>query len=82
MNKQKYIKVNGKLINTNHIVLINETERNFDGKHIGIHLSNNYRIDILDTDTELYNKIIDFLTEKTEQSNVLYIHKEITSKTV
>lgn len=82
MNKQKYIKVNGKLINTNHIVLINETERNFDGKHICIHLSNNYRIDILDTDTELYNKIIDFLTEKTEQSNVLYIHKEITSKTV
>ena len=47
MNKQKYIKVDGMLINVNHIVLVNETERNFDGNNIHIHLSNSYKINIL-----------------------------------
>lgn len=76
MNKQKYIKVDGMLININHIVLVNETERNFDGNHIQLHLSNSYKVNILNTDKELYRKIINFMMNDTTGSNVLYIYKE------
>lgn len=61
MNKQKYIKVDGMLININHIVLVNETKRNFDGNNIHLHLNNSYKINILNTDSELYRKIINFM---------------------
>ena len=78
MDKQKYIKVDGMLININHIVLVNETERNFDGNNIQIHLSNRYHIKISNTDKELYNKIINFMTNDTSVENVLNIYKEIS----
>lgn len=80
MNKQKYIKVDGMLIDVNHIVLVNETKRNFDGNNIHIHLSNNYKINILNTDNELYKKIINFMMSDTTRENVLYIYKETTSE--
>ena len=69
-----------KLINVNHIVLVNETERNFDGNNIHIHLSNSYKINILNTDKELYRKIINFMINDTTGENVLYIYKETTTQ--
>ena len=76
MDKQKYIKVDGMLININYIVLVNETKRNFDGNNIHLHLNNSYKITILNTDSELYRKIINFMTNDTTGENVLYIYKE------
>ena len=76
MNKQKYIKVDGMLINIYHIVLVNETKRNFDGNNIHLHLNNSYKINILNTDSELYRKIINFMINDTTGENVLYIYKE------
>lgn len=76
MNKQKYIKVDGMLINVNHIVLINKTESYLDGKNIKIYLSYNYKIKILDTDESLYEKIINFIINETTEENVLYIDNE------
>ena len=76
MNKQKYIKVDGMLININHIVLVNETKRNFDGNNIHLYLNNSYKINILNTDSELYRKIINFMINDTTGENVLYIYKE------
>lgn len=76
MNKQKYIKVDGMLINVNHIVLVNKTESYLDGNNIKIYLSNNYKIKILDADEALYEKIINFIINDTTDENVLYIDKE------
>ena len=76
MDKQKYIKVDGMLININYIVLVNETKRNFDGNNIHLHLNNSYKITILNTDSELYRKIINFMTNDTTRETVLYIYKE------
>ena len=76
MDKQKYIKVDGMLINVNHIVLVNEKEDYLDGNNIKIYLSNNYIIKILDSDEALYEKIINFIINDTTEENVLYIDKE------
>ena len=76
MDKQKYIKFDGMLINVNHIVLVNGTENYFDGNNIKIYLSNNYKIKILDADEALYEKIINFIINDTTDENVLYIDKE------
>lgn len=76
MDKQKYIKVDGMLINVNHIVLVNETENYFDGNNIKIYLSNNSTIKILDADEALYEKIINFMINDTTEENVLSIDKE------
>ena len=76
MDKQKYIKVDGMLINVNHIVLVDETENYFDGNNIKIYLSNNYKIKILDADKALYEKIINFMINDTTEENVLSIDKE------
>lgn len=76
MDKQKYIKFDGMLINVNHIILVNETENYFDGNNIKIYLSNNYKIKILDVDKALYEKIINFIINDTTDENVLYIDKE------
>ena len=78
MDKQKYIKVDGMLINVNHIVLVNEKECCFVGNNIQIHLSNTDRINILNTNKELYEKIINFMINDTTGENVLYIDKEAT----
>lgn len=77
MDKQKYIKFDGMLINVNHIILVNETENYFDGNNIKIYLSNNYKIKILDVDKALYEKIINFIINDTTEENVLYIDKEV-----
>ena len=77
MDKQKYIKFDGMLINGNHIILVNETENYFDGNNIKIYLSNNYKIKILDVDKALYEKIINFIINDTTEENVLYIDKEV-----
>lgn len=76
MDKQKYIKFDGMLINVNHIILVNETENYFDGNNIKIYLSNNYKIKILDVDKALYEKIINFIINDTTEENVLYIDKK------
>lgn len=76
MDKQKYIKVDGMLININHIVLVNETGNYLDGNNIKIYLSNNYIIKILDSDEALYEKIINFMINDTTEENVLSIDKE------
>lgn len=76
MNKQKYIKVDGMLINVNHIVLVNETGNYFDGNNIKMYLSNKSKIKILDADEALYEKIINFIINDTTDENVLYIDKE------
>ena len=78
MDKQKYIKVDGMLINVNHIVLVNKAGNYFDGNNIQIYLSNSYKIKILNTDEALYRKIINFMINDTTGENVLYIDKEAT----
>lgn len=78
MNKQKYIKVDGGLINVNHIVVVKKTVRHFDGEHIDIHLSNSYCAHILNTDSKLYNEIIDFLTNDISGKNVFNIYKSVS----
>ena len=78
MNKQKYIKIDGDLINVNHIVLVNKTMRHFDGAHINIHLSNGYCANILNADNKLYNEIIDFLTNDFSGKNVFNIYKSVS----
>ena len=77
MDKQKYIKFDGMLINVNHIILVNETGNYFDGNNIKIYLSNNYKIKILDVDKALYEKIINFIINDTTEENVLYIDKKV-----